>query len=88
MSDERKQSLFIIAYPEHDTADQVYKTLRALEKQAKIQYLSIKSPGAMLRKREAKPSLRNRLGSGPSFTAEEAPGNAAGRVHLLFIVHT
>lgn len=36
MSDERKQSLFIVAYEGKDTADEVYKTLRQLEKDKKL----------------------------------------------------
>jgi uncharacterized membrane protein len=54
MSDERKQSLFIIAYPEHDTAEQVYKTLRDLEKQDKI---DIKTAATVHRKDNGKLKL-------------------------------
>ena len=36
MSYEKKQSLCIIVYPGEETADEVYHTLRALEKQGKI----------------------------------------------------
>jgi uncharacterized membrane protein len=36
MGEERKQSLFIVAYPGQETADEVYKTLRELEKDKKL----------------------------------------------------
>jgi uncharacterized membrane protein len=36
MTDKRKQSLFIVAYPGRETADIAYHTLRKLEKQDKI----------------------------------------------------
>jgi uncharacterized membrane protein len=36
MPDDRRQSLFIIAYPGKETADEAYHTLRELEKQDKI----------------------------------------------------
>ena len=54
MSDERKQSLFIIAYPEHNAANQVYKTLRGLEKQDKI---DIKTAATVRRKDNGKLKL-------------------------------
>ena len=36
MSDARGQSLFIIVYPGKETSDEVYRTLRELDKQDKI----------------------------------------------------
>ena len=36
MSDERKQSMFVIAYKGRNTADQVYDTLRDLQKEKKV----------------------------------------------------
>jgi hypothetical protein len=36
VSDERNQSLFIIVYPGKETAEDVYHTLRAFEKQDQI----------------------------------------------------
>ena len=51
MSDERGQSLFIIAYPGKETADEVYHTLRELEKQDKI---DIKTAATIYRKEDGK----------------------------------
>ena len=36
MSDERKQSMFVVAYKGQNTADQVYETLRDLQKEEKV----------------------------------------------------
>jgi uncharacterized membrane protein len=36
MSDERKESLFIVSYSGRDTADEAYKTLRQLEKDKQV----------------------------------------------------
>jgi arylsulfatase len=36
MSDERKQSMFVVAYKGRNTADQVYDTLRDLQKEKKV----------------------------------------------------
>ena len=36
MSDERKQSMFVVAYKGRNTADQVYDTLRELQKKKKV----------------------------------------------------
>ena len=36
MSEERKQSMFVIAYQGQNTADQVYDTLRDLQKEGKV----------------------------------------------------
>ena len=57
MSVERKQSLFIIAYPGKETADEVYQTLRALEKQDKI---DIKTAATLYRAEDGKLRLKHR----------------------------
>ena len=57
MSDERKQSLFIIAYPGKETADEVYHTLRELEKQDKI---DIKTAATIYRREDGKLRLKHR----------------------------
>ena len=36
MSEERKQSMFLVAYKGQNTADQVYETLRGLQRQEKV----------------------------------------------------
>jgi uncharacterized membrane protein len=59
MSDERKQSLFIIAYEGKDTADEVYKTLRGLEKQ-KLRDLDIKTAATVHRKDNGKLKLEHK----------------------------
>ena len=53
----RKQSLFIIAYPGKETADEVYHTLRALEKQDKI---DIKTAATIYRTGDGKLQLKHR----------------------------
>ena len=57
MSDVRKQSLFIIIYPGENTADTVYQTLRALEKQDKIE---IKTATTLYRTEDGKLQLKHR----------------------------
>lgn len=57
MTVERRQSLFIIAYPGKETADEVYHTLRALEKQDKI---DIKTAATIYRKEDGKLRLKHR----------------------------
>ena len=57
MSVERKQSLFIIAYPGKETADEVYHTLRALEKQDKI---DIKTAATLYRAEDGRLRLKHR----------------------------
>jgi uncharacterized membrane protein len=57
MSVKRKQSLFIIAYPGKETADEVYHTLRALEKEDMI---DIKTAGTIYRKEDGKLQLKHR----------------------------
>jgi uncharacterized membrane protein len=54
---ERRQSLFIIAYPGKETADEVYHTLRGLEKQDKI---DIKTAATLYRKEDGKLRLKRR----------------------------
>ena len=57
MPDKRRQSLFLIAYPGKETADEVYHTLRGLEKQDKI---DIKSAATVCRKEDGKLRLQQR----------------------------
>jgi len=57
VSDERKQSLFIIVYPEKETAEEVYHTLRLLEKQEKI---DIKTAATLYHTEEGKLQLKHR----------------------------
>jgi uncharacterized membrane protein len=57
MSDERMQSLFIIAYPGRETADEVYLMLRGLEKQDKI---DIKTAATIYRTDDGKLRLKHR----------------------------
>ena len=57
MSVERTQSLFIIGYPGKETADEVYHTLRGLEKQDKI---DIKTAATLYRAEDGKLRLKHR----------------------------
>jgi len=57
VTDERKQSLFIIVYPGEETADEVYHTLRGLEKQDKI---DIKTAATLYRTEDGKLQLKHR----------------------------
>jgi|GEM_PF-1365685 len=57
MSSERKQSLFIVAYKGHDTADEVYKTLRGLKKEKQIK---IKTAAVVTRKKNGKLKLKHK----------------------------
>ena len=57
MPDETGQSLFIIAYPGKETADEVYHTLRELEKQDKIE---IKTAATLYRKEDGTLRLKHR----------------------------
>ncbi len=57
MSVERKQSLFIITYAGKETADNVYSTLRGLEKQDKI---DIKTAATINRAEDGKLRLKHR----------------------------
>ena len=54
MSDERKQSLFIVAYQGRDTADEVHAKLRELQKDGKI---DIKTAAVVYRKDNGKLKL-------------------------------
>ena len=57
MSDQRKQSLFIIVYPKKETAEDIYHTLRELEKQDKI---DIKTAATLYRTEQGKLLLKRR----------------------------
>jgi uncharacterized membrane protein len=54
MSEKRKQSLFILAYPGRDTADVVWKTLRELERAKRI---DVKASMLIYRKESGKLKL-------------------------------
>ena len=57
MTVERTQSLFIIAYPGKETADEAYHTLRGLEKQDRI---DIKTAATVYRKEDGRLRLQQR----------------------------
>jgi len=57
VSDACRQSLFLIAYPGKGTADEVYHSLRGLEKQDKIE---IKTAATLYRTEEGKLRLKHR----------------------------
>jgi uncharacterized membrane protein len=57
MSDERKQSVFVVAYKGQNTADQVYDTLRGLQKQKKVK---IKTAAVVTRKENGKLKLNHK----------------------------
>jgi uncharacterized membrane protein len=57
VSDQRKQSLFIIVYPGKETAEEVYHTLRELEEQDKI---DIKTAATLYRTEEGNLLLKRR----------------------------
>ena len=57
MSVERKQSLFIIVYAGKESAEEVYQTLRRLEKQDKI---DIKTAATLYRTEDDKLRLKHR----------------------------
>lgn len=57
MSDARGQSLFIIVYPGKETSDEVYRTLRELEKQDKI---DIKTAATLYLKEDGRLRLKHR----------------------------
>lgn len=59
MSDERKQSLFIVQYAGKDTADQVYDVLHHLEKQ-KLQEIEIKTAATVYRQDNGKLKLKHK----------------------------
>ena len=57
MSDERKQSMFVVSYKGQNTADQVYDTLRDLQKQKKVK---IKTAAVVTRKENGKLKLNHK----------------------------
>jgi uncharacterized membrane protein len=57
MSNEEKQSTFVIVYKGQDTADKVYDTLRELQKQKKIE---IKTAAVVTRKENGKLKLNHK----------------------------
>ena len=57
MSEERKQSMFVVAYEGQNTADQVYDTLRALQKQNKVK---IKTAAVVTRMENGKLKLNHK----------------------------
>jgi uncharacterized membrane protein len=75
MSDERKESLFIISYSGRDTADNVYDTLHQMEKNKQV---DIKTAMTVTRKDNGKLKLkhRRRLTTGKGLVAG---GAAVGR---------
>lgn len=85
MSSERKQSLFIVAYPGQDIADEVYETLRSLQKEKKI---DIKTAATIIRKPNGKLKLKHKrrltVGKGAlagSIIAVVLTGGAAGAIY-------
>lgn len=59
MSDERKQSLFVVQYAGKDTADKVYDVLHHLEKQ-KLQEIEIKTAATVYRQDNGKLKLKHK----------------------------
>ena len=57
MSDERKQSMFVVAYEGKNTADQVYDTLRGLQQEKKVK---IKTAAVVTRKENGKLNVRHK----------------------------
>ncbi len=57
MSDERKQSMFVVAYKGKNTADQVYDSLRDLQKQKKVK---IKTAAVVTRKENGKLNIKHK----------------------------
>jgi uncharacterized membrane protein len=57
MSDERKESLFIVSYSGRDTADEAYDTLRQMEKDKQV---DIKTAMTVTRKDNGKLKLKHR----------------------------
>ena len=73
MSDERKESLFIVSYSGRDTADEAYDTLRQMEKDKQV---DIKTAMTVTRKDNGKLKLkhRRRLTVGKGMVAGGAVG--------------
>ena len=57
MSEERKQSMFVVAYKGQNTADQVYETLRGLQRQKKVK---IKTAAVVTRMENGKLKLNHK----------------------------
>ena len=77
MSDERKESLFIVSYSGRDTADEAYDTLRQMEKDKQV---DIKTAMTVTRKDNGKLKLkhRRRLTVGKGLVAGGAVGLLIG----------
>ncbi len=77
MSDERKESLFIVSYSGRDTADEAYNTLRQMEKDKQV---DIKTAMTVTRKDNGKLKLkhRRRLTVGKGLVAGGAVGLLVG----------
>jgi uncharacterized membrane protein len=77
MSDERKESLFIVSYSGQDTADEAYDTLRQMEKDKQV---DIKTAMTVTRKDNGKLKLkhRRRLTTGKGLVAGGAVGLLVG----------
>jgi len=77
MSDERKESLFIISYSGRETADEAYDTLRQMEKDKQV---DIKTAMTVTRKDNGKLKLkhRRRLTVGKGLVAGGAVGLLIG----------
>ena len=77
MSDERKESLFIVSYSGRDTADEAYDTLRQMEKDKQV---DIKTAMTVTRKDNGKLKLkhRRRLTGGKGLVAGGAVGLLIG----------
>ena len=77
MSDERKESLFIVSYSGRDTADEAYDTLRQMEKDKQV---DIKTAMTVSRKDNGKLKLKHkrRLTVGKGLVAGGAVGLLVG----------
>jgi uncharacterized membrane protein len=77
MSDERKESLFIVSYSGRDTADEAYDTLRQMEKDDQV---DIKTAMTVTRKDSGKLKLkhRRRMTAGKGLVAGGAVGLVIG----------
>ena len=77
MSDERKESLFIVSYSGRDTADEAYDTLRQMEKDKQV---DIKTAMTVTRKDNGKLKLkhRRRMTAGKGLFAGGAVGLVVG----------
>jgi uncharacterized membrane protein len=77
MSDERKESLFVVSYSGRDTADEAYDTLRQMEKDKQV---DIKTAMVVNRKDNGKLKLKHkrRLTVGKGLVAGGAVGILVG----------